>query len=146
MRLHNQEDIDGVRTYCEDALNTALIKYIILKHKIRNVSFLHNLVRFLADNTGKLISATSISKYIKYLCDAYIAHKVERFEIRGKKLLESKDIEKVIENIIYQQLIHNGYKVQVGEKRTWGGGLSHFPTKKNSLLIYSEFFEFFYFL
>lgn len=26
-----------------------------------------------------------------------------------------KDIEKVIENIIYQQLIHNGYKVQVGQ-------------------------------
>ena len=172
LRLHNLEDIDDVRTYCEDVLNTALIKDIILKHKIRNVSFLYNLVRFLADNTGKLISATSISKYmrgreesvstdlalkyIKYLCDAYIVHKVERFEIRGKKLLESndkyyfedagirntqtmvgrdKDIEKVIENIIYQQLIHNGYKVQVGQLQA---GEIDFVCTKGSSRIYVQ--------
>ncbi|MCQ2072974.1 MAG: ATP-binding protein [Bacteroidaceae bacterium] len=172
LRLHNLEDIDDVRTYCEDVLNTALIKDIILKHKIRNVSFLYNLVRFLADNTGKLISATSISKYmrgreesvstdlalkyIKYLCDAYIVHKVERFEIRGKKLLESndkyyfedagirntqtmvgrdKDIEKVIENIIYQQLIHNGYKVQVGQLQA---GEIDFVCTKGTSKIYVQ--------
>ena len=152
LRLYDLDDIDAVRTYCEDVLNTALMKDIILKHKIRNVSFLYNLVKFLADNTGKLISATSISKYmkgrrepvstdlalryIKYLSDAYIVHKVERFEIHGKRLLESndkyyfedagirntqtmvgrdRDVEKVIENIIYQQLVHSGYKVHVGQ-------------------------------
>lgn len=152
LRQHDLDDFDDVRTYCEDVLNTALVKDIILKHKIRNASFLYNLVKFLADNTGKLISATSISKYmrgrqesvstdlalryIKYLCDAYIIHKVERFEIRGKRLLESNDkyyfedvgirntqtmvgrdtdIEKVIENIIYQQLVYYGYKVNVGQ-------------------------------
>ena len=172
LRLHDLEDIDDVRTYCEDVLNTALIKDIILKHKIRNVSFLYNLVRFLADNTGKLISATSISKYmrgreesvstdlalkyVKYLRDAYIVHKVERFEIRGKKLLESndkyyfedagirntqtmvgrdKDIEKVIENIIYQQLIHNGYKVQVGQLQA---GEIDFVCTKGASRIYVQ--------
>lgn len=172
LRLHDIDDADDVRTYCEDVLNTALIKDIILKHKIRNVSFLYNLVRFLADNTGKLISATSISKYmrgrkesvstdlalkyIKYLCDAYIVHKVERFEIRGKKLLESndkyyfedagirntqtmvgrdKDIEKVIENIIYQQLIHNGYKIQVGQLQA---GEIDFVCTKGTSKIYVQ--------
>lgn len=172
LRLHDIDDADDVRTYCEDVLNTALIKDIILKHKIRNVSFLYNLVRFLADNTGKLISATSISKYmrgreesvstdlalkyIKYLRDAYIVHKVERFEIRGKKLLESndkyyfedvgirntqtmvgrdKDIEKVIENIIYQQLIHNGYKVQVGQLQA---GEIDFVCTKGTSRIYVQ--------
>ena len=167
LRLHDIDDANDVRTYCEDVLNTALIKDIILKHKIRNVSFLYNLVRFLADNTGKLISATAISKYmrgreesvstdlalkyVKYLRDSYIVHRVERFEIRGKKLLESndkyyfedagirntqtmvgrdKDIEKVIENIIYQQLIHNGYKVQVGQLQA--GGIDFVCTKGTS--------------
>lgn len=146
------EDTEMVRTYAEDVLNTALLKDIILKRQIRNSTFLYNLVRFLADNTGKLISATSISKYMKgkdnpvstdlvlsyldYLCEAYIVRKVERFEIKGKKLLESngkyyfedhgirntqvatgrdKDIEKVIENLVYQQLIHDGYKVSIGQ-------------------------------
>jgi len=152
LRLHDLDEEEDVRTYCDDVLNTALVKDIILKHKIRNVPFLYNLVKFLADNTGKLISANSISKYMKghnesvstdlairyinHLCDAYVIHKVGRFEIRGKRLLESnekyyfedtgirntqtmvgrdKDIEKVIEGIIYQQLIHDGYKVQVGQ-------------------------------
>lgn len=145
-------DENEVYSYAQDVLNTALVKDIILKHKIRNVPFLYNLVRFLADSTGKPVSATSISnymkgqkspvsielvqKYLKYLCDAYIVTEVPRFDIRGKKLLQSnnkyyfedtgirnscvetnrdKDIEKVIENIIYHQLIHDGYKVNVGQ-------------------------------
>jgi len=172
LRLHNLDDDNDIRTYCEDVLNTALIKDIVLKHKIRNVSFLYNLVKFLADNTGKLISANSISKYmkgcresvstdlalryIKFLCDAYIVHKVGRFEIRGKRLLESnekyyfedtgirntqtmvgrdKDIEKVIECIIYQQLIHDGYKVQVGQLMA---GEIDFVCTKGSLRKYIQ--------
>ena len=144
-------DENEVYSYTQDVLNTALVKDIILKHSIRNVPFLYNLVRFLADSTGKLVSATSISgymkgqkspvsielvlKYLNYLCDANIVTAVQRFDIRGKKLLQSnnkyyfedtgirnscvetkrdKDIEKVIENIIYHQLIHDGYKVNVG--------------------------------
>ena len=144
-------DENEVFAYAQDVLNTALVKDIILKHKIRNVPFLYNLVRFLADSTGKPVSATSIARYmkgqksavsidlvlryLKYLCDAYILTMVPRFDIRGKRLLQSndkfyyedtgirnscvetnrdKDIEKVIENIIYHQLIHDGYKVNVG--------------------------------
>ena len=149
---YNIHDENEVYSYVQDVLNTALVKDIILKHKIRNVPFLYNLVNFLADSTGKLVSATSISnymkgqksnvslelvlKYLKYLCDAYIVTKVPRFDIRGKKLLQSndkfyfedigirnssvkvnrdKDIEKVIENIIYHQLVHDGYEVNVGQ-------------------------------
>ena len=145
-------DENEVYSYAQDVLNTALVKEIILKHKIRNVPFLYNLVRFLADSTGKPVSATSISnymkrqkspvsielvlKYLKYLCDAYIVTEVPRFDIRGKKLLQTnskyyfedngirnscidtnrdRDIEKVIESIIYHQLIHDGYKVNVGQ-------------------------------
>ena len=146
------QDENEAYSYAQDVLNTALVKDIILKHKIRNAPFLYNLVCFLADSTGKPVSATSISnymkgqkspvsielvlKYLKYLCDAYIVTEVQRFDIRGKKLLQSnnkyyfedpgirnscvetnrdKDIEKVIENIIYHQLIHDGYKVNVGQ-------------------------------
>ena len=146
-------DENEVYSYAQDVLNTALVKDIILKHKIRNVPFLYNLVRFLANSTGKPVSATSISnymkgqkspvsielvlKYLKYLCDAYIVTEVPRFDIRGKKLLQTnskyyfedngirnscldtnrdRDIEKVIESIIYHQLIHDGYKVNVGQR------------------------------
>jgi uncharacterized protein len=149
---YSLQNLDLAKTYNQDVLNTALLRDVILKKKIRNTTFLYNLLKFLADNTGKIISASSISKYMKgkdspvsidlvlnylnYLCEAFIVRKVERFEIRGKKLLESnekyyfedhgirntlagesrdKDIEKVIENVIYHQLIHDGYQVYVGQ-------------------------------
>ena len=145
----NEED---AREYQMDIYHTVLLKDVILRNQIRNVTFLENLVRFLADNAGKLISANSIAKfmksqgenvtstvvsnYIKYLTEAYMIHQVSRYDIHGKRLFENNDkfyfedhgirnalaggnregdIEKVIENIIYQHLIHFGYTVNVGQ-------------------------------
>ena len=140
------------REYQMDVLHTVLLKDVIMRNQIRNVTFLENLVHFLADNTGKIISSNSIARYMKsqgenitttavsnytkFLCDAYIIHKVNRYDIHGKKLFESndkfyfedngirnalaggtreRDIEKVIENIIYNHLIRLGYQVTVGQ-------------------------------
>ena len=145
-------DEQDAREYQMDVYHTVLLKDVVMRNQIRNVSFLENLVRFLADNAGKLISANSISKYmksqgesvtssviinyIKYLCDAYIIHKVNRYDIHGRRLFESNDkfyfedngirnalaggtregdIEKVIENIVYNHLIRLGYAVTVGQ-------------------------------
>ena len=143
---------DDAREYQMDIYHTVLLKDVIMRNQIRNVPFLENLVRFLADNTGKLISANSIAKYMKsqgesitstaiinyisFLCKAYILHKVNRYDIHGKRIFETNDkfyfedngirnaiaggtregdIEKVIENIIYQNLIRLGYQVYVGQ-------------------------------
>lgn len=145
-------DEQDAREYQTDVINTVLLKDVIMRNQIRNVPFLENLVRFLADNTGKIISANSIAKYMKsqgekitttvitnyakFLCDAYMLHKVNRYDIHGKRLFESNDkyyledngirnalaggtregdIEKVIENIIYNHLIRLGYEVTVGQ-------------------------------
>ena len=58
-------DEEDVREYQADILNTVLLKDVIMRNQIRNVPFLQNLVRFLADNTGKIISANGIAKYMK---------------------------------------------------------------------------------
>lgn len=145
-------DAADAREYQQDVYHTVLLKDVIMRNNIRNVAFLENLVRFLADNTGKIISANSISKYMrsqgesitstaiinymKFLCDAYMIHKVNRYDIHGKRLFESNDkfyfedngirntladgsregdIEKVIENIVYNHLIRMGYDVTVGQ-------------------------------
>jgi len=145
-------DDDDARQYQKDIYNTVLLKDVVLRNNIRNVAFMENLAHFLADNIGKLISANSIAKYmkskgqsitsttiieyIKYLSEAYVLHKVNRYDIHGKRLFESNDkfyfedhgvrnaliggsregdIEKVIENIVYQQLIRMGYEVTVGQ-------------------------------
>ena len=145
-------DEDDAREYQMDIYHTVLLKDVVMRNQIRNVTFLENLVRFLADNAGKLISANSIAKfmksqgenvtstvvsnYIKYLTEAYMIHQVNRFDIHGKRLFENNDkfyfedhgirnalaggsregdIEKVIENIIYQHFIYLGYTVTVGQ-------------------------------
>ena len=129
-------DEQDAREYQTDVYSTVLLKDVIKRNNIRNVPFLENLIHFLADNTGKISSANSIAKYMrsqgesitstaiinyaKYLCDSYMIHKVNRYDIHGRKIFESndkfyfedngirntlvggsreKDIEKVIENI-----------------------------------------------
>ena len=50
-------DENDVREYQQDVLSTVLLKDVIMRNKIRNPVFLENLTSFLADNTGKIISA-----------------------------------------------------------------------------------------
>lgn len=164
---------DDAREYQMDIFHTVLLKNVIMRNRIRNVPFLENLVRFLADNTGKLISANSIAKYMKsqgesitstviinyisFLCEAYILHKVNRFDIHGKRIFETNDkfyfedngirnalaggtkegdIEKVIENIIYQHLIRLGYQVYVGQLQA--GEIDFACTKPDGQRIYVQ--------
>ena len=58
-------DEQDAREYQLDVYHTVLLKDVIMRNKIRNVPFLENLVHFLADNAGKIISANSIAKYMK---------------------------------------------------------------------------------
>ena len=164
---------DDAREYQMDIYHTVLLKDVIMRNQIRNVPFLENLVRFLADNTGKLISANSIAKYMKsqgesitstaiinyisFLCEAYILHKVNRYDIHGKRIFETNDkfyfedngirnaiaggtregdIEKVIENIIYQNLIRLGYQVYVGQLQA--GEIDFVCTKPGGERIYVQ--------
>ena len=166
---------DDAREYQMDIFHTVLLKDVIMRNRIRNVPFLENLVRFLADNTGNLISANSIAKYMKsqgesitstviinyisFLCEAYILHKVNRFDIHGKRIFETNDkfyfedngirnalaggtregdIEKVIENIIYQHLIRLGYQVYVGQLQA--GEIDFVCTKPDGQRIYVQAF------
>ena len=164
---------DDAREYQMDIFHTVLLKDVIMRNQIRNVPFLENLVRFLADNTGKLISANSIAKYMKsqgesitstviinyisFLCEAYILHKVNRFDIHGKRIFETNDkfyfedngirnalaggtregdIEKVIENVIYQHLVRLGYQVYVGQLQA--GEIDFVCTKPDGQRIYVQ--------
>ena len=158
-------DEDDAIEYQKDVLSTVLLKDVIYRNNIRNVPFLEKLTNFIADNVGKIVSATSISKFMKsqgasvsadtvidyaqYLEDAYIVHKVNRYDIHGKRLFESNDkyyfedhglrnalaegaregdIEKVIENVVYQHLVGLGYKVNVGQLQA--GEIDFVCTKK----------------
>ncbi|MCD4789121.1 MAG: ATP-binding protein [Bacteroidales bacterium] len=96
-----------VYEYLKNVYATVLFKDVVRRHKIRNVFFLEKLVRFLADSTGSLISATKISKYLKsqnvnmstqivlnylsYLAEAFLVFKVNRVDVFGKKIFETSE-------------------------------------------------------
>lgn len=148
------ENEELVQEYLSGVLNTVVLKDVIERHTIRNVTFLNNLLSFIADTVGKLNSASSISKYMKsqqidistnvilsymtYFNEALLTHSVSRYDIHGKKLLETTgksyfgdvglrnfivggerdgDVEKVLENIVYLHLLRLGYTVKVGQLR-----------------------------
>lgn len=145
------ENKDMIWEYIQNIYNTIVLKDVVQRESLRNVTMFENLLNFISDNTGQLVSANSIAKYLKnqkielspmssinYLKaagNAYIINKVPRYDIHGKKLLESndkyyfedlgirnllagtdrqKDIEKILENAVYLHLRSRGYTVRVG--------------------------------
>lgn len=97
-----------VRTdYLGSIYDTIFVKDVITRRKMRNVTMMDNLARFVADNTGKIFSANSIAKYLKgkanaisantvgeYMeawCDSYMIDKVKRYDIKGKLVFEQQE-------------------------------------------------------
>lgn len=90
--------------YLRNVYSTILLKDVVAREGIRNVSFLNDLVEYLADNIGNLFSASNISKYLKSqqtdistqtvlnyltpLINAFFIHKVSRLDVNGLKIFE----------------------------------------------------------
>ena len=64
LRPFGLDNPETINDYLQGVYNTILVKDIIRRKKIRNVPFLENLIRFIADNIGKPMSATSIQNYM----------------------------------------------------------------------------------
>lgn len=172
LRKIGLESEEHIWAYLSSVFNTIMLKDIIERHDIRNVPFLNNLIAFYADTTGKLTSANNIAKYMKsqgvsissnlvllyrsFYEEAYLLNVTSRYDIHGKKLLESNEkiywddwglrnlkaeggmdsyIEKVIENVVYKHLCFLGYKVQVG---VLGAGEVDFVCTRPNETIYVQ--------
>lgn len=98
---------DMIWEYVQNIYNTIVLKDVVQREGLRNVTLFENLMSYVSDNTGQLVSASSLSKYLKsqkveltplsainYLkaaSNAYIVNRVKRYDIHGKRLLESND-------------------------------------------------------
>lgn len=98
------DEVPEIKAYLQGVYNTVVLKDIVAREQIRNFRFLENLIRFLADNAGQLVSVNSIvkylksqgssvsndlaSKYLKSICDALIVDSVARYDIHGKCLFK----------------------------------------------------------
>ena len=141
-----------ITQYLLDIYRSVLLKDVIQQRDIRNTALLESIVLYIMDNIGNIFSAKTISdflknqgrklstetvyNYLQALESAFMIHKVPRFDIKGKRLLETQekyylsdlglrhavigyrnhDISGVLENIIYLELLRRRYAVTIGKQ------------------------------
>jgi len=148
------------------------LRDVIKRNKIRNIQQFELFLRFMFDNIGNPFSARNISRefekngtkmavsriiqYLDYLERAYLIRKVRRYDLRGKKIINSEDkyyvsdvsliyaligfkgtmISMIEENIVYLELLRRNYSVTVG--RTADNGEVDFVAEKDGKKIYVQ--------
>jgi predicted AAA+ superfamily ATPase len=97
----DQEELQ--RHYIESLRNTIVLRDIVGRYNIKDLSLLEDVFKFLSANIGNLTSFSSIinyfksrqkktnyetiSSYVGFLKDTFIIHQAERYNLRGKQLL-----------------------------------------------------------
>lgn len=127
------------------------IRDIVIRNNIRNVGEMEGLLDILSSAIGSLtnpnklqktfksvnnsrITATTVTKYIKYLEDSFLIEEAKRFDIKGKSYIgtpmkyyfmdmglrnarinfRQMEVAHSMENVIYNELRMRGYNVDVG--------------------------------
>ena len=170
-RLVHVEDDESIDEYLESILNTVVLKDIVTRLKITDVPLLLDIIKYLLANIGSLINPTKIAntltsygrktdnktveKYLQGLKDGLLIYEVDRFDVKGKALLQrnakyyvvdsafrkfllsrtDSDRGHILENIVYLELIRRGYRVYVGYLQN---GEIDFVAKKPHRLEYYQ--------
>jgi predicted AAA+ superfamily ATPase len=142
------------RQILADLNSSAVLRDVVQRNGVRNTQLLEKIVTFVYDNVGNPLSLKKISDYLKgrkrnadfetvynyinYLENAFIIYKAPRYDIKGKRLLETTEkyyladhglqyavremrqdnISGILENIVFLELVRRGYRVYVGKQET----------------------------
>lgn len=130
------------KTYLSDIVERNNIQRIdiidsilnMLSSSIGSLTNPYKLLKTFQSNGVKDLSINTISSYLKYLQDSFLINKAERYDIKGKKYIQSpfkfyfsdiglrnarlnfrqQEETHIMENVIYNELLIRGYNVDVG--------------------------------
>lgn len=138
------------RTYLSDIYNSIVIKDIVDRFKIKDIDLFNRIVEYIVTTPSQTFSAESLSNYLlkdnievskitlynylEYMCKALLINKADRYDVRGKRILNGKykyylsdlglgqvvnqerrkQMGAYMENIVFNELISRGYDVKVG--------------------------------
>ncbi len=144
-------DEEQIASYLENIYDSIVLKDIIYRNKIQNVAMLDTLIQYLVSTPSQTFSGSSLSKYFEkedrnisveaiynyfeYIVNSFIINRVQRFDVRGKRILSKLDkyyltdlglshvknlnrkveLEAYLENVVYNELIRRGYTVYTGK-------------------------------
>lgn len=145
------QDEEQVRTYLTDIYNSIVIKDIVDRFSIKDIDLFNRIVEYIVTTLSQTFSAESLSKYfvnnddrgvtkntlynyLEYMSKALLINKVDRFDVRGKRILNGKykyyltdlglgqvmntskkqQMGAYLENVVYNELLSRGYDVKVG--------------------------------
>ena len=127
------------KQYLTDLFNSVQFKDIVKRNKVRDADLLERISAYIMVNTGTTFSATSLVKFLKNehrnVAAETILNYVKRQDLQGKQILSSnekyyiadhgireavfggnmRDINLILENIVYMELLRRGYSVTVGK-------------------------------
>ncbi|MEF2176115.1 MAG: ATP-binding protein [Candidatus Absconditabacteria bacterium] len=150
--IHKMDfDDEIIYSYISGVFHSILFKDIVTRYNIRNSSLLLDVFKYLSDNIGNIVSSKKISDYLKnekismsidslreylmYFQNVFLLNKAQRYDIKGKKLLDlyekyylgdlgfrnyllgykKGDISQLLENVIFLELKSRGYEVTIGK-------------------------------
>ncbi|GHU70886.1 ATPase [Bacteroidia bacterium] len=169
--LYHLPNEETRRNYVSALKDTVLLRDIIQRHSIKDPRLLEDIFVYLVNNASSIISLTNIvnffktngrkttydtvSAYTGYIEDAFLVHKAERYNIRGKETISGNckyyindlayknflysgfgyGIGYQLENLIYLALRREGFEVYVGALRS---GEVDFVATKNDRKLYVQ--------
>ena len=102
-QIYNALNLEERKMYLTDLYNTVILKDIVERNSIKNINLLNRIIQFIMENIGGIISAKSITdflkheriytsvdtviNYIDYDNTSMIINKVKKYEIRRKSVM-----------------------------------------------------------
>jgi len=145
------QDAFQTKTYLSDIYDSIVVKDIIARFGIKDLDLFNRIVEYIVTTPSQNFSAESLSgyfanqdkrevskitlyKYLEYMTKAMLISKVDRYDVRGKRILNGKykyyltdlgigqvknvgkrpQLGAYLENIVYNELVSRGYDVKVG--------------------------------